>query len=235
MRRSILSVLLLLTPALALAVPVPRDRERELLEKHWGTPYDPDGDCSFRAERSRLFIKIPGKPHIMAAEIGQTNGPRTLRDVEGDFTAVVRVSGPFPVDPISLVEGRWAFYGAGLLIWQDEKNYIRFERACMHFPKGQWRCWPNWELRQDAKATRGWDWNDGALDEAKAVTLRVARKGETFTGAFRSDGGPWQELAPIRTQFAKKVRVGVVAAQNTAAGYEATFDDLGITLAPAPP
>jgi hypothetical protein len=82
MRRAILFVLLLLTPALALAVPVRRDRERELLEKNWGTPVDPDGDCSFRAEQGRLFIKIPGKPHILAAEIGQTNGPRVLREAK---------------------------------------------------------------------------------------------------------------------------------------------------------
>ena len=234
MRRLHLAVLLLITPALTLAKPIPRDRESDLLVKHWGTPVDPGGECRFRLDDGKLSIKIPGKPHVMSAEIGQTNGPRVLRDVEGDFIAEVRVSGPFPADPHSLIEGRWAFNGSGLLIWGDDKNYIRLERARMHIPNGAWRCWANWELRQNAKASGGWNGNNATLlEEAKTVTLRVVRKGDTFTGSYRLDGGAWQELAPMHVPLGKKLQVGVVALQNTAAGYEATFEALRITLVPA--
>jgi len=134
----------------------------------------------------------------------------------------------------SLIEGRWAFNGSGLLIWGDDKNYIRLERARMHIPNGAWRCWANWELRQNAKASGGWNGNNATLlEEAKTVTLRVVRKGDTFTGSYRLDGGAWQELAPMHVPLGKKLQVGVVALQNTAAGYEATFEALRITLVPA--
>jgi hypothetical protein len=45
------------------------------------------------------------------AEIGRTNAPCLLHEMDGDFSAEVRVSGPFPGDPRCLTEGRWAFRG----------------------------------------------------------------------------------------------------------------------------
>jgi hypothetical protein len=107
------------------AKPVREDAARAQMEKSWGFLVDPDHDCKLSLEGAILRIAIPGKPHIMSTEIGKTNAPRVMRDVEGDFGVEVRAFGPFPADNRSLVQGRWACYGAGLLVWQDDKNYIQ--------------------------------------------------------------------------------------------------------------
>jgi regulation of enolase protein 1 (concanavalin A-like superfamily) len=167
----------------------------------------------------------------MSVEKGLTNAPRVVREVEGDFTAEVRTSGDFPTDNHSLSEGRWAFYGSGLVIWESEKNYIRFERARMNIPKSGWRCYPNWELRQDGAMTRGWLWEDGTLDATQPAHLRITRKGQEVTGEVSQDGKEWRKLPKLDVKFGRTVRVGIAALQNTAAGYKPVFDGLTITSA----
>jgi regulation of enolase protein 1 (concanavalin A-like superfamily) len=226
--RAILVASVLLLPGIAWTKPVPADRTRELLEKHWGMAIDPDGDCTFRPERSRLCIVVPAKAHILSAEIGKTNAPCVLREVNGDFQAEVTVSGPFPADTRCLVEGRWPYHGAGLLLWQDEKNYVRFERAHMHFPNGQWRCYPGFELRKDGKMARSWQQTDGVLDETKPAVLRLVRKGGTVTASFSQDGKTWTELPPLQVDLDAKLRLGVHAVQNTPTAYEAILEHLTV-------
>src|SRR5262249_34722886 len=58
-----------------------------LQDRRWGLLVDPDLDCRFRVDKDQLHIKIPPKPHVLSAEIGATNAPRVLRDIEGDFHA----------------------------------------------------------------------------------------------------------------------------------------------------
>lgn len=227
-----MQTVLLIGLTLAAGAPAPKDSSRDELQREWGTPVDPDGDCRFRPDRGRLRITVPGTPHVMAAERGTTNGPRVVREIEGDFTVEVRVSGDFPKDEKSLVEGRWAFYGAGLLVWADETNYVRLERAKMRNPQTGWRCYPSWEQREDGKVARGWNFADGALDETKPAQLRITRTGEILKAEVSEDGKKWRELpATLTVNFGKKVQVGVVALQNTAAGYEPTFDAFKVTPA----
>jgi regulation of enolase protein 1 (concanavalin A-like superfamily) len=222
-----------LTATATTAVPVRPNPQRAELHKHWGEPVDPDHDCTFRLVFDRLHLAIPGKPHVLAAELGQTNGPRVLRAVEGDFAAEVRVSGPIPADPRCLVPGRWAFYGTGLVLWQDDKNYVRLERACIHYPDGAWRGYPNWECRSGGAVARGGGVKDGALDAAKGVCLRLVRRAAALHAAYRPDGAGCKELPPIQADFDVNLRVGVVALQNTASGYEAIFE--GLRIGPAGP
>ncbi len=66
----------------------------------WDKPVDPDGDCKFLVGKNTLFIEVPGKDHDLGVDRGVMNAPRMLREVEGDFTAQVRVDGEFtPVGP----------------------------------------------------------------------------------------------------------------------------------------
>ncbi len=235
MHRFTLAVLLVPIAAAATALPVRVDRERVRLEKQWGIVEDPDGDCTFRADLGRLTIGIPGTPHALSADIGKTNGPRLLREVDGDFHAQVKVAGAFPVDPRCLMPGRWAFFGAGLLVWQDDKNYVRFERARMHLvPSGRWRCYPSFAMHSGGRLVREWQNQDGMLDEAKCAWLRLVRRGTTITASYRQDGDGWKELPPLQIDFGAKVRVGVDAVQNTPAGFEAIFETLRVGPADVP-
>lgn len=217
-----------LSPAAAWPIPVPVDRTRAVLEKHWGVPVDPEGDCTFRPERDRLRIVVPGKPHILSTEIGHTNAPRVVREVDGDFWAEVTVSGAFPTDPRCLTEGRWPYHAAGLLLWQDQNNYVRFERAHMRNPNGTWRCYPAFEWRRDGMMARNWRNTDGTLDPSKPAVLRLVRKGTTLTASFRQDRNDWSALPELEVNLNAKLRVGVHAVQNTPAIYEATLERLTI-------
>jgi regulation of enolase protein 1 (concanavalin A-like superfamily) len=199
-----------------------------LTEKQWGEVLDPRGDCIFRVLGNRLHIKLSGQPHRLDAEAGVVDAPRVLREIEGDFHADVTVLGKLPDDTRSLLGG-FAWYGAGLLVWQDDKYYIRLDRAHMHFNTGKWVYYPSWELRRNGKVWRGGLWEDGDLDPEKPVHFRLDRIGKRFTAAFKQDGKDWEELGPINTDFGKKVKVGVAAAQNTAAVFEPIFENLKVT------
>ncbi|HWY88491.1 MAG TPA: hypothetical protein VNX28_17395 [Gemmataceae bacterium] len=199
-----------------------------LKDKLWGASVDPDGDCGFRVAQGNLHIIIPGKPHRLSIEAGATNAPRVLHAIDGDFRAEVQVRGAFPPDTKSLV-GKNPWCGAGLLVWQDEKNYIRLERARMHVPPNSFRCYANWEMRSGGKFTRKGAGSDGLLDDTKPAYFKLARQGSTFTGAYSQDGQQWQELPPIEAEFGKKLSVGVGANQNTASVFESVFEGLKIT------
>ena len=80
-------------------------------------------------------IELPGgKAMVNAPQFKLFNAPSALVRVSGEFVAVAEVSNDF--DPggqtISTPSGRklpFTFQGAGLLLWQDEKNFIRLERC----------------------------------------------------------------------------------------------------------
>src|SRR5262249_52083557 len=73
----------------------PQRRAPTRPEEAWGHAVDPDADCNFLKDPSgdKVRIIVPGKTHILSAEIGQVNAPRILRDIKGDFDLRVRVAG----------------------------------------------------------------------------------------------------------------------------------------------
>ena len=198
-----------------------------LKDQHWGLSVDPDGDCKFLLEQDELRIKIPGKPHIISAELGgpkSTNAPRVLSEIQGDFDAEVAVHGTTPWNMNSLVQGRAPFFAAGLLVWQDEKNYLRIARG---FLNGH--CYPNWQQHGNSQVMHDVG-HDIPLNDQLPTVLRLKRRGDTFTASYSQDRKEWKELPPVKADIRRKLNVGVVAIQNTTAGYEATFAGLKITL-----
>ena len=92
---------------------------------------DPDGDCKLvdaNDKEGSLKLWLPAEPHDLY--LGRLNAPRVLLDVEGDFTAEVRVCGTLVAEPGLERPDRKLSYRSGcLIIWHDEGNYIRFDRA----------------------------------------------------------------------------------------------------------
>ena len=108
-----------------------RDGTRGAREAPWGDAVDPDGDCQFELDprEDKVRIIVPGKTHILSAEIGHVNAPRLLRDIKGDFDLIVRVAGTSNPGGKATTTVYSPYHGAGLLIWQDEENYVRLEIA----------------------------------------------------------------------------------------------------------
>src|SRR6185369_8187758 len=61
----------------------------------WGDVVDPDGDCTIRFRQGKLSITVPGTPHDLSPLYEKKNAPRVLREVTGDFSVRVKVSGDF--------------------------------------------------------------------------------------------------------------------------------------------
>jgi regulation of enolase protein 1 (concanavalin A-like superfamily) len=197
-----------------------------------GKIIDPNGDCKFTVEDGKLTITIPGSDHGLSIEQNRMGSPRVLQDVEGDFIAQVKVCGAFPQGATSLVEGRRAFHGAGLLLWQDEGTYLRLERAELVLD-GMNLSYGNFELRKDKEFVQPGDAGTMPL-ENKDVFLRLERRGAEVHGAVSADGTEWKAFPPIAVELAKGLRIGVVAGHNTSTGYAPRFEGFKLFKAVAP-
>ncbi len=110
-----------------------------------GQMIDPEKDCVLKKdEASHTFaIEIPGnKLHTLDRDIVSPldntkplqNAPMILTDVDGDFAAVVEVTGEMSpsLTPPEDSQGNTVsatVQGAGLLLYQDKDNFVRFERS----------------------------------------------------------------------------------------------------------
>jgi RNA polymerase sigma factor (sigma-70 family) len=188
----------------------------------WGVALDPADDCKFSVEKGKLTLTLPGSDHALCIEQNRMNAPRVLQEVEGDFILQVKVGGNYPETATSVVEKRIGFHGAGLLVWQDEKNYIRLEKAQLY--SNETVRYISWELRKDGKFTRVGNTGDAPLD-AKEVYLRIERRDGKLLGSFSSDGNQWTALEAIEVELTKKLQVGIVAGHNTSTGYAPEFSE----------
>ena len=138
------------------------------------------------------------------------NAPRLLRDVQGDFDARVRVTGVFHTWGRTTVQEYAPYHGAGILLWQNEENYIRLEIAA-DVQHGKARPYVNFEYRKDGAlaASRGQRIGDGSS------YLRMRRRGDEIHAAFGPDGVHWTPFPPLSTKLNDRLLVGV-SAINTA-------------------
>jgi hypothetical protein len=129
MKTSLRRVVCLLAVTAMVTLTVQAAEEKVI--KGWGTVTDPDGDCELKNEDDSVTITIPGKHHDLThtAAYIKLNAPRILQPAEGDFTLELKTPRfALPADAKSS-GGKFSFVSTGLLLWQDEKNFIRLERA----------------------------------------------------------------------------------------------------------
>jgi regulation of enolase protein 1 (concanavalin A-like superfamily) len=187
----------------------------------WDKPVDPDKDCKFEREKGGLTITVPGKDHGLAIERGRMNAPRLVKDIEGDFLAEVRVSGPLTPSAASAAPGRTPFLGAGLVLMADEKTYVRLERAA--FRRDGVSTYVNWELR------RGGEWVlAGSASvcplKGKSAHLRLKRMGDKLLASASEDGKHWTDLSPLEVKLPARLKLGVTANSTCTEPFSAHFD-----------
>jgi regulation of enolase protein 1 (concanavalin A-like superfamily) len=188
--------------------------------KGWGTVVDADGDCRFEEKDGTVTITVPKTNHDLTYqdEAGRFNAPRILREVEGDFTIEVKVPKfPLPGGDV-VVTGPHTFVSAGLLIWQDEKNFFRIERAAVGTPPfayvggfrdGKSACH---ELQQ--------------LSDTDTI-VRAERKGNKLTFAARAaDAANWSDLFSETYELPAKLKVGVESVNTINRDFPAKFQEL---------
>src|SRR5262245_37506093 len=94
-KRLLLPACCLLTcAAVALAPPVPKPKND--FGGGWDRPIDPTKKCKFTfTDKDTLVVEAPAGRYDLVPNNEYGGGPRLLRTVKGDFTAVVRVRGDF--------------------------------------------------------------------------------------------------------------------------------------------
>jgi RNA polymerase sigma factor (sigma-70 family) len=195
--------------------------------KTWGTETDPDKDCKFTYAKGKLTITVPGKDHDLGAERQVMNAPRVLRPVEGDFTVQVKVSGKFKPEDADTDE-RAAFQGAGLLVLDDDNNYVRLERAS-YIRGDDTHHYTNWELRKDGEVERFGSPDDQPLEDGKDTWLRIERHGDKVSAAISQDGEKWTDLEAKDASFPKKVQVGVAAVNTSKQEFAPQFSEFKLS------
>jgi regulation of enolase protein 1 (concanavalin A-like superfamily) len=196
----------------------------------WGKVVDPDGDCKVESAKGSLSISLSGTHHNLNPAISQ-NAPRVLREVEGDFTAQVRVSGDFEPGQRSTLNGGVPFNGAGLVIWQDARNFLRLERNAWRVAGVEGAvCYPPlFELYRDGTYQQTDPEPKLATFFEKSTYFRMKRRGDIIMSAYSHDGKDWLPLSDLKVSFPPKVQVGVAAVSTSANAFTAKFDEFKVT------
>ena len=182
------------------------------------TPVDPDGDCKITIERNGATVVVPAKVHDLSPMYKMYNAPRLMRDVSGDFAAETRVLWLEP-EGQGLREGV-AYRGAGLLFWQDQDHYLRFERASILRDGNRQAFLFFTKVENGQEVFQG----GNPLPQA-AVTLKLERKGERLLASFSTDGKRWEDLKSMDiASWAASGQVGVSAINATAKPLAAQFE-----------
>lgn len=177
-------------------------------EKNAPTPHD--------VKSGVLRIKIPTKKDLYG---DNRTAPRYVKAITGDFQIETRVK----------FLPKENYQGAGLLIYKDDNNYIRFERAYGGVGGG------GEGIRLDVRTADEYlpIVTPGEIQtEAAEVDLKIIRVGRVFTAFWRMDEeSEWREAGQFESDYPDTILAGLVAC-NTA--REVTAEFAYIRMLPAP-
>ncbi|HTU17362.1 MAG TPA: DUF1349 domain-containing protein [Gemmataceae bacterium] len=187
----------------------------------WGQKVDPNNDCTFIMQGASLDVRVPPTPHDLSAELGLTNAPRVLQEVTGDFTVQVKVCGSLRPTAPAAIQGRVPFQAGGLLLWSDERNYLRLERAGIN-RNGVFSSYAGFELRAN-----GFPKDSYSMDIPDQDTyLRLERRGNEFWGFVSRDGQQWRPHQRINAALPDRVQVGVAVVNAAQQRLPVRFEGL---------
>jgi S1-C subfamily serine protease len=206
---------------------------------------DPDKDCKLVKDddRMKFTIEIPGdKVHTLAPELVTRrnkkkplhNAPLALTEVEGDFLAMVKVTGEIsagskvPKDK----QGNndlifFTFQGAGLIIYQDTDNFMRLERASGVDPRNlQGYHKLLIEAVRDGRQAMAQIYMP--FPDKDSLLVLIKRKGKVRCLFSPDDGNTVVAMHEFELDLPKKSKVGLVASNISARPFSATFEDFAI-------
>ena len=126
--------------------------------------------------------------------------------------------------------GRAPFNGAGLLLWQDEKNYVRLEVGVFIAQGGTTVAFALFQHRRAGVLV------DVAKTRTRVATtpirLRMERHGRTVLGFVRQGSNDWIAVGRLEADWPPKVDVGIAAVNASQAPFKAEFEEL--TVVPIP-
>lgn len=204
------------TPSLALnpiEVSKPINVSFSTYSKDWPVDWqwiDPDeryNPTSKNVKSGVLRMSVPSKKDLQG---DNRTAPRYLKAVKGDFQIETRVK----------FSPKENYQGAGLLVYTDDNNYLRLERA--YGGPGGGGEGIRLDAREAAHQKTIVTTNDVQTD-VEEVSLKIVRDGGLFIAFWReSEENEWREVGEYQSNFPDTVLIGV-AALNTARPMTADF------------
>ena len=167
-------------------------------------PGEPVSERLGQADRPRRRLQVRVRPEQQRDQdrrtrnaprperrAGTANAPRVLRPVRGYFDASVIVDGVFHPSGRATTKEYAPYHGAGILLWQDDRNYVRLEIAA-DVRHGKPRSYANFELARAAGSPSPRAGDQGWLDASAARA-----SGSEVRAAFGPDGSRWTWFAPL--------------------------------------
>ena len=193
----------------------------------WGELADAGGQAKVRKDGARVTLEVPAGSYDLYPENQKVNAPRLVQDASGDFAVQVKVVGKVMGEKGAEAPGRdVAFNAATLVIWQDENNFVRLDRAGFH-KAGKPNHQTYYHVYLDGKRTV----HQNRPLAVKDSWLRLQRKGGKVTAGWSQDGKTWQSYPEQDVKLADKVKVGVAALNASSKPFAASFEELKVTRA----
>jgi regulation of enolase protein 1 (concanavalin A-like superfamily) len=213
------------------------DDEKPTVVKGWGKFVDPAKDCKVSQDKGRVTITVPKTHHNLNPTKKfdkNTDAPRILQSVEGDFTVEVSVL-PFPIPEKGTANNRGghSYCAAGLVVWQDKTNFVRWFRAANGergdvFAHGEW--YHNGELGR-LYYPRGLRNRDRRMEPEQTAHLRLVRRGNQMTFYRSSDRKSWEAFLVLpNLPLGKKLEVGVAAVNSANKQFAPQFENFKLTV-----
>lgn len=200
-----------------------------LSHKKLGALIDPAKDCKMSRDEKGLSITVPGKLHINSPELKSKNAPMALADVDGDFIAQVKISGDLRPGSEPVRRSPFTFHGAGLLLWEDQNNFMRLER-CAGTQGSRGLTLAHRVLIETCKGGR--PAGHGYIDVPEMeLYLRIERRKGSLRCFFGPDGKKWIALKPLAIEFPEKLKVGISASNTSKKEFPARFEEFILSKA----
>ncbi len=223
MTRTLLLALLAAMPAVAAPIPE-AEAERLAVARAYGTWTDPIGGCSYRSAGGRVWVRLPefprGAPEYTG---GPIQAPRFVHQLDGDFTASVRVEVPHVPDGRlgTTAQGESRFVAAGLTA--EDRNGNRAGVRKFEKMDGGHRTVYGSAFRK-ANNGGGGSGTGGQKDANPRLYVRLARVGATVVFATSTDGATWREYGRQDVGWDGPVTLGLIAENTTGVPVEVAFD-----------
>lgn len=168
----------------------------------WGNLVDPVGDCPVDLNENGITLTIPAGVHQLNPTMQIVNAPRILQPIEGDFLYEVHVKDFQRPEANSGANGNRSYLAAGIVVWQDENNFLRWTRSASAEKHATYLSCEQFEGGQHV---------GGGYFKLKdqPVWLRVERRGKMLKMSASNDGKTWSEAIERDCTYADRLELGV--------------------------
>jgi len=151
---------------------------------------DPRGDCSYSISDGWLEMRSASGRNLFG---GNLNAPRLMLEISGDFAIETKM---MVSDDIPSV--------GGLLVWKDERNFIRFEKG-LHGEH---------EIGFSSNIDGDWQYYGRGLLVSLVTYLRLERSNNTFRAYCSRDGASWMTCGDMNFSAEDPIQIGIHAIGN---------------------